>query len=151
MAEPSAFFRQHHAVEPPAIDALAFRPFWRVRTRLDQLLIDGAISFPEWRAGQIFRTLAERVLAATWRSQWVDRVQVPATSFDRGLAARADALKQLAAIHAALGGFAVNLLEAHIVNDERWKELGPRLGVHPRTARQYTIAAVKALAMVIWN
>ncbi|HEY2533942.1 MAG TPA: hypothetical protein VGJ20_39480 [Xanthobacteraceae bacterium] len=151
MAEPNAYFRQHHAVEAPAIDALQFRPFWRVRSRLDQLLIDGAISVPEWRAGQVFRNLAERIISATWRSQWVDRVHVPATNFDRGLAARADAFKQLAAIHAAMGGFAVNLLEAHIVNDERWKDMGGRLGVHPRTARQWTIAAVRALATVIWK
>ena len=41
---PGSFFRQHHEVEGPEVSARAFRPAWRVRTKLDQLALEGKIT-----------------------------------------------------------------------------------------------------------
>jgi hypothetical protein len=40
------------------------------------------------------------------------------------------------------------LLEAVIVEDLRWCELGKRRRVHPRTAKRYAVAALRQLAQV---
>lgn len=153
MAEPTKYFRQHHAVEAPAIDERAFRPFWRVRTRLDQLLIDGAISFPVWRAGVSFRLLAEIVLSQQYPAKWlgVDRGEQNRLGFDTSIAGRIDAINRLGDLRRALGGFALDLLEAHAVDDLTWAELGRRYGVHGKTARTWTIVTLRALAAVLWG
>jgi hypothetical protein len=41
---PSSFFRQHREVEAPKVSARAFGPGWRIRTNLDRLGLEGAIS-----------------------------------------------------------------------------------------------------------
>ena len=150
MTEPTKYFRQHHAVEAPAIDEQSFRPFWRVRTRLDQLLIDGAILWPVWRAGMSFRVLAEIVLAAQHGTNRLDYSDRPA-AFDASIARRIDAIKRLGELRRALGGFALDLLEAHAVDDLSWAALGRRYGVHGKTARTWTIVALQALAGVLWG
>jgi hypothetical protein len=62
------------------------------------------------------------------------------------LARRVDAANQLRAIRAALGGFAFDVLEMHLVEDLAWSELGRRCGVHAKTARNWTITALQGLA-----
>lgn len=150
MTEPSKFFTQHHAVEAPVIDDVEFRQHWRVCTRLDQLFHDRAISFAEWRAGQAFRTIAERVLATSWPAPNWDTGN-SGRGFDAGLVARHAAITRLHELHDDLGGFAIDLLEMHIVDDLDWTELGRRQGVHAKTARRWTIITLGALASVIWG
>jgi hypothetical protein len=149
MTEPSPQLHQHHAIEPPAIDYATFRVFWRIRTRLDTLLLDGAISFAVWRAGVAFRTAAEIVIRETWRSRMhetrVADVRTPAIAATMSVH-RVDAANQLRAIRQALGDFAIDLLEMHLVEDVAWSELGRRCGVHSKTARNWTIAALQGLA-----
>src|SRR5262245_16719867 len=105
MPGPTDQYRTHHAVDEPKVDADSFRPFWRRRTRLDQLLIDRAITVTEWRAGVGFRTLAETVLAGSWHSPGMDRADNQ--DFATGLAAarRVDALNRLGDVRAALGSW----------------------------------------------
>jgi hypothetical protein len=148
--QPSKFYRNHVALDAPAIDDESFRPYWRVRTRLDQLLLDRAISVVVWRAAASFRSLGEIVLAEAWQTRWLDQ---RASGFDYGmaLARRADALDRLRDIRRDLGDFAFDLLEAHLVDNETWTALGRRYRVHPKTVRSWTIVALKALAAVIWK
>jgi hypothetical protein len=148
--EPDKFYTQHHAVEAPVIDDTEFRQYWRVHTRLDTLLADRAISIHEWRAGQAFRSIAHTVLATSWpTSKWLDSGR-GGGGIDYVLVARHDAISRLHELHRDLGGFAIDLLEAHIVDDESWSAIGRRLRVHPKTARTWTIIALRALAAVIW-
>lgn len=146
MPGPTDQYRQHHAVDVPKVDADSFRPFWRVRTRLDQLLLDRAITVPEWRAAIMLRTLAEIVLSASWRSTPLDRNEPSGIATGIAVARRLDAIDRLQQIQAALGGWAFGLLESHVVNDQTWVDIGARLNVHPKTARNWTILALKALA-----
>jgi hypothetical protein len=146
VTEPSPQLHQHHAIDPPAIDYATFRPFWRIRTRLDTLLLDGAISFAVWRAGVAFRTAAEIVIRETWRSRMAETRMAEANAPGGMLARRVDAANQLRAIRAALGGFAFDVLEMHLVEDMSWSELGRRCGVHSKTARAWVVTALQGLA-----
>lgn len=147
MSEPSRWLRQHHGLEAPAIDFGAWRPYWRIRTRLDRLLLDGAITLHEWRAAVRLRQIIEAARAAV----------LPIHRFDgepRGgvsgpaLARRVDAMARLEQVRVGLGTFAMWLLEACLVDDRSWRELGDRLGIDPKTARAWTITAVRGLAML---
>lgn len=150
--EPSRFYRQHHAVEAPAIDAVEFRPFFRVRPKLEQLLLDRAISIIEYRAGQRFRALAEIVLAGDWpNAQWLDKTRVNGRGgLDLAISRRVDALNRLDAIRRALGPVGFALLEAHLVDDLTWRAIGARYRRDPKTVRAWTIVALRALAAVMW-
>jgi hypothetical protein len=151
VTEPSRYYTQHHAVEPPAIDALAFRPYWRRRTRLDRLLVNGVITEHEWRAAQHFRGLVEIIRAGDWPAKAFDRGAHVTGGSARGIERQFDALARLVVLRRELGTFAVDVLEAHIVDDESWVVLAARWCVHPKTARAWTVTIVKALATVIWG
>lgn len=145
MPEPSPFLRQHHGLEPPAIDFGQWRPYWRVRTRLDRLLLDGAISPHEWSAAVRLRSLFEAAYAAmlptrSWDHEPHGRSSGPA------MARRISAFAQLEAVRASLGPFALWLLEACLADDASWRYLGDRLGVDPKTVRAWAISAIRALA-----
>jgi hypothetical protein len=151
MTEPSAFYKQHVALDAPQIDSRAFRPFWRVRTGLDALLLDGAISYIEWRAARLFRALCERVLSNTWRTQSFDRTAHSEFADALAITRRADAIGDLRRIRLAVGPVVFALLEAHVVNDEPWTRIARRFDVHRKTVRAWTIAAIKMLATVIFT
>jgi hypothetical protein len=51
---PSAFYRQHHVVEAPAIDEREFRPAWRVKTKLMLLIETGRIDRRQLEAAAAF-------------------------------------------------------------------------------------------------
>jgi hypothetical protein len=147
---PSPFFRQHHGVEPPAIDFGQWRPYWRVRTRLDRLLLDGAITPQEWSVAAALRATMEAARAAMLPTRSWDR-EPHGRSPGPALARRADALARLDGVRANLGSFALWLLEACLADDASWRYLGARLGVDPKTARAWTIAAIRALATLNRN
>lgn len=153
MTGPSPFYRQHFTVEAPAIDERTFRPFFRIRTGLDQLHDDATISETEWRAARAFGDLALLAIATDWPTKWFGFDQSEKTRFgaDVGIAGRIDARKRLRAIRRSLGRDDFALLEVHVVYDLTWTEIGRRLGVHPKTAKRRTIAAIKALTAVIWG
>jgi hypothetical protein len=60
---PSREFRRHHEVAEPEISLAAFMPAWRVKSRLDRLLRDKAISPAAWSAAIIYRDVYERAHA----------------------------------------------------------------------------------------
>jgi len=148
--EPSAFYRQHFALEAPEVDALSFRPFWRIRTRLDDLLHAGAITHREWFAGVMFRVFSETRYGAAYGSTSFDRVGGSPIR-DNASARRIDAGDRLNRVRAELGPDRIRLLEAHIVADANWRDIAEIWHVHPNTVRKWTIAALKALAEVMWT
>src|SRR5947208_16521057 len=106
MTSPSPFFRQHHGLEPPAIDWGTFRRYWRVRTRLDRLLLDGAISPQEWSAAARLRRIIEASYAGMLPIHRLDGEPRGGVS-GPALARRVDALARLAGVRAGLGTVAL--------------------------------------------
>ena len=148
MTQPNAHFRQHHDVDPPRIDADHFRPAWRVATRLEALRLDGAITDRECAAGVTFRNVWECAFSGTYpQPQWVRVGSSCGLGPERGSISRLDALATLHSIRGALGPFACRLLAACAVDDVSWAYLGRALGIDPKTARAWTIAALRALAV----
>jgi hypothetical protein len=146
MPAPSLFYRQHHEVEAPIVDAAAFRQGWRVRTRLDGLILDGAITPAEWRAAVAFRTAAERILAAAWSSPiWLGAPGARGRAHDP-IASQLDDLAWLRELCQALGKRDFDLVGLCVVDDVSWADLGRQRKVDPKTARAWTVRAIKALA-----
>ena len=149
LTEPSVYFQQHHVLEAPRIDARVFQPFWRVarpRTRLDRLFADGAISLAVWRSASRFRAAVEHL---TGNRRGVDHQSARGSGGgERGLSAimRLSAFAHVRRVQAALGRFATALVWSCVVDNSSWAEVGARLGVDPKTARSWTIAALQALA-----
>jgi len=149
MTEPSGFFRQHHAVEAPAIDGAHFRQHWSVVPKLEQLKTDRAISWSVWLAAVEFRRVLEIVLMDQWKPPSFDHVG-GGGGFDPG-PRRIDALKRKAIVRGHIGSWAVDLLELHLVADLPWEDLGRRYGVHRSTARRWTIHTLEVLPYVVWR
>jgi hypothetical protein len=147
--EPSPFYRQHVALDAPEINGSSFRPFWRIRTHLDQLALDGTISHAEWLAARQFHRWAAIVLAGAWGSQSLDRTDAAPIADSLILARRIDARDALHRVRSELGPVAFALLEAHIVNDETWRQIARRFAVTPPTARKWVIIALRALVGTI--
>ena len=114
------FYRQHHAVEAPAVDERQFRTSWRVRTKLDKLFDDGAIAIDEWRAGLAFRATAEQatrtaLLTSSWNSIATGKYcRPPAREMTE---AQPDAVARLRQVSARLGRFTFALLTACLIHD----------------------------------
>ena len=144
--KPTDHFFQHHDLEPPRVDAVAFRPAWRVRSQLDGLLIGAAISPREWFA------------ASTYRRDWdvahgcgLGAALEPASGPSSGggdysVIRRVDALAALRMVRRRIGPVACYLLEACVVDDMEWRTLAGELRVDPKTARMWTIIAIQFLA-----
>jgi hypothetical protein len=147
VTQPTAHYRQHHDVEAPRVDRIAFRPAWRVRTRLDQLLAHRAIRAQDWHRAVALRDDLELVLRAAYPA--TPEPGVPSGSrHETPLPAisRFDALARVGAICARLGEFACMLLRHALVDDPTWVALGAWLRVDPRTARSWVVRCIKALA-----
>ena len=150
--KPTAEFEQHHEVEAPRVDQYAFRQAWRVRTRLDRLLLESAISPEEYMAAVRFRITWQRAFVNLWPPP-IDRgmgVQ-PATytRADLALARRFEALAQMRELRRLLGDVIIDLVELCTIEDLSWAALGRRLKVDPKTARAWTITALKSLVVKI--
>jgi len=144
MSGPSEAYRQHHDVAAPQIDASAFRQGWRVSTRLDALLAEGAIEPSDYEA------------AAALRRDWEAASGVrarPLMSFGArggpggsgGGIDRLAALARLRRLGDTLGRFDLRLLEQCVVLDQSWALTGRQHGVADTTARRWTIAALRRL------
>ena len=149
MSAPSPFYRHHHRVEAPRIDDRHFRAAWRVLTRLDGLLADGAITTAEWHAAADFRDIAEVALGGAASQSVLTRARTArydaSPTTDR-LIARLDASSWLSAVARAIGGVATSLIKACVVDDLSWAAIGRRFGVDPKTARAWVITSIKVLA-----
>lgn len=143
--QPTASYRQHHNVEAPQVDATAFRQGWRVCSRLDSLLEAGRIDREAWDAAHAWRGWAETT--APYRAQlWDVRVQVSATPNDAGMLARVSAATKLRKATEALGELRTRVLAAVVVRDLPWTELGRLLRLSDKTAKDWTVEALEALA-----
>lgn len=147
--EPSPFFRQHVALDAPEIDARSFRPYWRVRTRLDQLLIDHAISYAQWYAGVTFRLWVERRLGASYGGQSLDRSDRPSAGFDASAVRGIDASDELDRVCVDLGADHLRLVSLFVVHDVNFRDIARALDCHPTTARKRTIDALRALTLAM--
>lgn len=146
MTAPSLFFLQHHEVDDPLIDDIAFQPHWTVRSRLDQLVRKGAISPDEWAAAVQFRNATERVLAACWPARaWLGTSSGGWEHVQDPMSFRHDDLAWLRDRRIALGAKRCHLIEACVVYDLPWADLARLYKIDPKTVRAQTILAIKAL------
>jgi predicted DCC family thiol-disulfide oxidoreductase YuxK len=148
--QPSAQYRQHHDVEPPRVDTRSFRQGWRVCTRLDRLLADVRITPRTWQAAIAYRD----AWAAASRSTGggTGRLE-PARIGGRGpdaahsrLLSQLEALARIAESERAIGRLAADLCYACAVADLPWAGIGRTYRCNAETARDWTVAALSALA-----
>jgi hypothetical protein len=147
-SSPSPFYKQHHAVEAPVVDATEFRTAWRRRSPVDGLLAGGLISAREYRVAIGFRRTYEAahrgsLTGSTWGTTFVDphcRQPRPERS-EREL----DAVGWIRTVEHALGGL-YPLVEWCVVAELSWCEIGRRVGIDPRTGRRWCAVAIAALA-----
>lgn len=143
--QPTPAYRQHHDVAAPQVDATAFRQGWRVCSRLDSLLEVGRIDRESWDAAHAWRRWAETV-TPFGRQSWDVRVDVSVVPNDTGMLIRTTAATKLREVAAALGELRVRILEAVLVKDLPWTELGKLLRLSDKAARDWAVEALEALA-----
>jgi hypothetical protein len=143
--QPTPAYRQHHDVAAPLVDATAFRQGWRVSSRLDALLEAGRIDREAWDAAHAWRRWAE-VVPSFGRQSWDVRVGSSRGPGDGGMLLRVNAATMLREAAAALGGLRVRILEAVLVRDVPWAELGRLLRISDKTAQTRATEALEALA-----
>ena len=144
---PTAHRLQHvEAVEDPKVDARAFRQGWRITSRLDALHRDGHITAGQWQAAVEYRTAWERVQRSMSGSSAPMRVSGGAGGGADRLAHVTDTISRLRAVEAHIGGTAAMLSHWCIVADHSWAATGRTLQRNPETVRDWTVAAIQALA-----
>jgi hypothetical protein len=142
---PTREYRRHHDVAAPQVDSTAFRQGWRVTTRLGGLLDAGRIDREAWDAAQQWRRWAEVV--TPFRAQaWDVHVEASLVPSDGGMLLRVNAAAQLRAVADALGQLRMKLLEAVVMQDVSWLELGRLLRCSDKTAQNYACEALEALS-----
>jgi hypothetical protein len=149
---PSVYYRQHHEVAEPRIDNVAFQPGWKVRTRLDRLLLEKLISFREWQVAVWYRQTYERAFASELASS-AGRLDVPGRApYYRGRQnpreQQLEAIAYLRHVRTALGPTITGLLESCAVSDLSWTAIGRKQHVCARTARRWVVESIKLLARV---
>ena len=143
--QPTAAFRRHHDVVEPQVDQHSFRQGWRVSTRLDSLLESNRISREQWGFGHEWLRWAETV--TPYRAQsWDARVDVSTVPNDAGMLIRTKAATRLRETAAALGELRVRILEAVLVKDMPWTQLGTLLRLSDKAARDWAVETLEALA-----
>ena len=151
---PSLEYRRHHQVADPCIDPEHFHPGWRVQRRIDRLLLARALTLAEWRAATHFRNLVETAFGALLRAPDPERAigtKGAPSARDRtaGLDRKLDSIAALRQVEQRLGGRIYELLTWCLVDDISWCAIGRRLGRDHKTARAWTIAALKALSAIL--
>ena len=142
---PTAAFRAHHDVAPPRIDGAAFHPGWSVQTRLLSLHAAGKIDREALDAALAWRAWAE-ITSPTRAQSWQVRVDISPGPRDADATRRVAAAARLRAAAAALGALRVAILEAVVLRDVSWAQLGRLLHLSDKSAREYAGEAVAALA-----
>ena len=148
---PSAEFRQHHQVIEPEISNRRYHPAWRVRSRLDRLVLAGDIDRAMWLAALAYRELHARAHRGSLQAGTIDgtgRDGYRAGSRLERSESQLDALKRLAAFRQALGEIAIALIEALIIEDLSWRALSRRFKRDPRTTRSWTLVTLRGLAAI---
>jgi hypothetical protein len=141
---PSEAYRQHHDVAAPQVDARAFRQGWRVATRLDALVVEGAIEPWDYEAAQKFRRDWDAAIGQRAPSLMTLR-GAGGAGRDGGAIDRLGAATRLRRIADELGRFEFRLLEQCVVLDQSWALTGRQHQVADTTARRWTINALRRL------
>jgi hypothetical protein len=144
-AVPSSHFTRHHDVTAPQVDSTAFRHGWRVETRLDSLFTAGRIDRDAYDAACMFRRLSE-ITASVPAQKWDVRVDRSLVPNDTHTLWRVNAASKLRAAQEALGPLRTRVLHNVIVLDCPWGRLGRMLTISDKSAREFGIAAIQALA-----
>lgn len=144
----STYLAQHAAFDAPAIDGEHFRPFFRRRTRLDDLRDEKAIGPRVYLAAILYRDLVEHVSGSA-RSALRTVVIDGSTSGLDADRARAKALVRLRDVRKQLGAFASILVDLVVVLDLPWRELGRRYRVDPKTIKRYAVTTLQLLAQIM--
>ena len=148
MSQPSTAYRQHHDVEAPRVDASAFRQGWRVVTRLDALLATRRISPGQWEAAVQYRNAWARVMRAHGGSSQAGMRRIAnADAMHARLGYQLDTITLLREIEAQIGQLAAWRCFACVVQDQSWHAIGRRLRCNHETARDWTVFALRALAV----
>lgn len=114
--------------------------------RLDSLLEAGRIDREAWDAAHEWRRWAETIHPSP-AQRWDIRVDHSLTiAADAGMLHRLQAAARLREAAAAIGPLRAKILEAVMVHDRSWSELGRLLQVSDKTARERAVEAVTALA-----
>jgi hypothetical protein len=144
---PSAFYRQHHVVEAPAINEREFRPAWRVKSRLILLVEYERIDRRQLEAAVAFKGWCEavgRLKSSTWLAVRVDGGRSPENLIAPN---QLDAARRLDAARLALGRDRIKLLFWAIVDELPWDRIAQRLGLSGKTATCRAVEAIAALAL----
>lgn len=146
----SRYYQQHVALDAPQVDSSAFRPFWRVTTRLDRLLNDGAIGYAEWHAGRHFRSLIDTCVIGVWPGQTLgkDGGSGSGSLGSKLMDIRLDAIRRVEWVRETLGDRPTSLIASCTVDNRSWAATGRQFGMAPQTAKLWTVRALKGLAMV---
>ena len=145
---PTAHRARHVAgIEAPQVDARAFRPGWRVQTRLDVLHRDGRLTAGEFQAAVDYREAWERArLEAGSTMRLIRGGGGSSAGIHTRLLAGISTEAKLRAVEDAIGRWRADLCRACIVHDMPWAELARQQNRDPHTVRTWTVAAIQALA-----
>jgi hypothetical protein len=142
---PTPQFTSHHNVTAPQVDSTAFRQGWRVATRLDGLLESGRIDREQWDCAQQWRRWAE-LIGLSHVQRWDVRPDAPCHPSDLPMLHRVQAAAKLRACSVALGELRVRLLDCCVLRDMSWREIAGLLRMSDKTATQWVVEALSALA-----
>lgn len=143
--------RQARGVVPPRVDDAHFRPHWSAVDPVERLFEGRLISASEKAAAGRFRTTYDAAFSSTLRAQSWDGIRASrhhgAGSAPLHSERQADALDRLARIRRQLGGGCFAVVEAVLILELPWAEIGRKLRRCPRTAKSRAAAALAALAV----
>lgn len=144
-ARPTAQFTHHHDVAAPRVDSTAFRQGWQVATRLNALFEAGRVDREAWDIAHEWRRWVE--ITTPYRVQsWDMRVDQSRVANDAAMLLRVNAATKLREAAESLGELRTRLLAACVVRDQPWTEIGKLLRASDKTARDYVVEALAALA-----
>lgn len=143
-SRPTAEYEKHHAIEAPAVTGRSFRTAWRLRTRLDQLLVDGLIDRADWQAASEFRDCWEKCHGVGFGPVELEFRSRVVTGTDR-IGNRLDAARQLREITQGIGRRATWLVTECAVYDRTWCQMAKQIGVSDKTARIWASEAISRL------
>jgi hypothetical protein len=141
--------QMHGPLTPPLVDDTQSRRFWAVVDPVERLFDTRLITVREKAAANRFRAAWDAAFSGTLKAHdWSAVYAGKNCGRPAGLLneRRTDALAWLGRIRKQLGSGCFTLLEAVLVSEICWAELGRRMRRCPRTARTRAAAALAALA-----
>jgi hypothetical protein len=136
-----------------ATSEVAMRTAWSIRTRLGQLFVDGLISRRELRVACWYRQSYERAFCGDLASSF-GLLERPRQPHANGIRRQDPQQRQLEAaefiahVRRELGTTVGGILDACVIADMPWCELGRRLGRDSKTAKKWATETVRLLARV---